>query len=172
MKKSKRATRIKDINPIIVIVAIIIIFSFIGYAALMQLSIANAELVLAWPGGVLEVEDNFIILGRNCTAIIAETSKERAQAIEMGLHNIIPVRPTTYDTVAQVLKSYNITLDRVELQRYDGTYYYADAIFTSKDKQLRLDIMPSDGIALALRTNASIFINKTLLDSIGENICL
>lgn len=120
---------------------------------------------------VLRVVDNTIIIGHGCKAIIADTSPERARNILLGMKGIIPERPTTHDTIVQILKSFNITLEKVVLEKFDGNYYYAFGFFRSKGKLLKLDIMPSDGIAIAVRTGSPIYINKTMLDEIGKNIC-
>lgn len=120
---------------------------------------------------VLSVSGTTIIIGNNCTAIIAETSPERAQSIAMGLEKKMGVRPNTHDTISQILKSFNITLESVRLERFDNRFYYSDMYLRSKDKLLKLDAMPSDAIGIALRMNASILINKTMLREIGKNIC-
>ncbi|MEM5785581.1 MAG: DUF151 domain-containing protein, partial [Candidatus Aenigmatarchaeota archaeon] len=149
---------------------IILFLGVFSFALLIQNKPSN-ELIKVWPGGILEVDGNKIILGINCTAIVAETSSERAENIQLGLNKIISKRPSTYDTFYEVLKSFNITLERVELLYFDGKYYYADAVFKSKDKQLRIDLMPSDAIGLAVRADAEIYVNKSLLYEIGKDIC-
>ncbi len=120
---------------------------------------------------VLKIVGNTVIIGHGCMAIVAETSPERARNILLGMEGIIPERPTTHDTIVQILKSFNITLEKVILERFDGNYYYAFGYFRSKNKVLKLDLMPSDGIAIAVRVNAPIYINKTLLEKVGKNIC-
>ncbi len=120
---------------------------------------------------VLRVSGDSIIIGNNCTAIIATTSAERAQSIEQGLGGIMGERPNTHDTVVQILKSFNITAEAVKFNGYDGRYYYSDLILRGDSKALALDMMPSDAIAIALRANATIYINKTLLAQIGKRIC-
>ena len=44
-------------------------------------------------------------------------------------------------------------------------------ILSKDNKVLRLDMKPSDGIAVAVRTDSPIYINATMLDEIGQNIC-
>ncbi|NOZ81617.1 MAG: bifunctional nuclease family protein [Candidatus Micrarchaeota archaeon] len=123
------------------------------------------------PANVLDVRENTIIIGNNCTAIVAETSPERAYNILLGMEKIVPERPTTHDTIAQILKSFNITVLRLTLDSYDGRYYYSSLYLSGGRKILRLDVMPSDGIAIALRTGAEILINSTLLKEVGVTIC-
>lgn len=120
---------------------------------------------------VLRVSGDSIVIGNNCTAVVATTSPERAQSIEQGLNGITGERPNTHDTIAQILKSFNITAEAVKFNYFDGRYFYSDMIFRSNSKVLTLDMMPSDAIAIALRTNTTIYINRTLLAQIGKKIC-
>ncbi|MDD5416778.1 MAG: bifunctional nuclease family protein [Candidatus Aenigmarchaeota archaeon] len=119
----------------------------------------------------LQIQDNTIVIGYDCKAIVAETSPERAYAIQLGLENKIDKRPVTHDAFVETLESFNITLEAVKINRYDGNYYYSDMIMSNSDKVLSLDTMPSDAIAIAVRLKAPIYINSTLLDEVGENIC-
>jgi len=161
ISKRKRVSRL----PLIVFL-IIILFSFLSIALV---NLINFEDYLI--ANVLEVSGNTIILGNNCTAIVAQTSPERAHSIEIGKKGIIEQRPNTHDIFAQTLKSFNITLEQVTIDNFEEGIYYANLHLISGNKFLELDVKPSDGIALALRTNSSIYINKTLLQEIGKNIC-
>jgi len=159
--KRKKASRL----PLIVFL-IIILFSFMSIALI---NLINFEDYLI--ANVLEVSGSTIVLGNNCTAIIAQTSPERAHSIEIGIKGIIEQRPNTHDIFAQALKSFNITLEQVTLDNFEEGIYYANLHFKSGNKFLELDVKPSDGIALALRMNSSIYINRTLLEDIGKDIC-
>jgi bifunctional DNase/RNase len=161
MSKRKKASRL----PLIVFL-ILVLYSFLSIA-LMDL--INFEDYLI--ANVLEVSENTIILGNNCTAIVAETSSERAHSIEIGMKGIIEQRPNTHDIFAETLKSFNITLEQVTIDNFENGIYYANLHLVSGNKFLELDVKPSDGIALALRMNSTIYINKTLLQEIGKNIC-
>jgi bifunctional DNase/RNase len=145
---------------------ILILLSFIAIAAINLID--TEDYVVA---DVLEVSDTTIVLGSNCTAIISNTSPERAQAIQTGIDGVIEERPNTYDIFKETLRSFNITLEYMTLDSYDDGIYYANLFLSSQDKILKLDVKPSDGIALALRTNSTIYINKTLLKELGSNIC-
>ncbi|MFQ6009801.1 MAG: bifunctional nuclease family protein [Candidatus Aenigmatarchaeota archaeon] len=120
---------------------------------------------------VLDIVDSTIILGHGCTAIIAETSPERAYSIALGLEGRIDMRPNTHDIFAQTLKTFNISLDSVTLDAFNGDFYTASMIMWTPEKMLKLDSKPSDAIAVALRTLTPIYINKTLLSERGEDIC-
>ena len=120
---------------------------------------------------VLEVQGSVVVLGKDCLAIVAETSPERAYSIELGIAGIIDGRPNTHDIFAETLRSFNISLEYVTLDNYEDGIYYANLVLKSDEKYLKLDTKPSDAIALALRTNSSIFLNQTLLEEIGQTVC-
>lgn len=141
------------------------VFMFVAY------SFVQTESENYVKADVLRIVGNTVIIGHGCKAIVADTSPERARNILFGMEGIIPERPTTHDTIVQILKSFNITLEKVVLEKFDGKYYYAFGYFKNKNKVLKLDLMPSDGIAMAVRTNSPIYINKTMLDKVGKNIC-
>jgi len=153
--------------PLIALV-LLVLSSIMAYAIVNLIEIDKSRYVVA---DYLNVSGTTVFIGNNCTAIVADTSQERAQSIEDGMKGIINERPNTHDTLVAVLKSFNITLDSVYMERFDGKYYYADLILRSKDKILKLDTKPSDAIALAVRTNSTIYINKTMLKEVGKNIC-
>jgi bifunctional DNase/RNase len=152
--------------------SIIVVLTVIGIAANQYYSLDGYTKV--WPGGVLEVIESTLIIGDNCTAIIADTTDERALGIADAIMNTSIPRPDTWTSWEASLKSFNITVDAVQMQRYDGKYYYADVLLrgmTDQEKVLRLDMRPSDAIALALRSGAPIYVNTTLLKEVGKNIC-
>jgi len=153
--------------PLITLV-LLILSSIMAYAIVNLIEIDKSKYVVA---DYLRVSGTTILIGNNCTAIVADTSQERAQSIDDGIKGIINERPNTHDTFVAVLKSFNITLDSVYIERFDGNYYYADLILKSGDKVLKLDTKPSDAIALAVRANSTIYINKTMLQEIGKNVC-
>jgi len=177
-KKTVKTSKTPPVTFVILVIVLIMVFTIIditeGYniISLIVNVISNLfeeeKYVVA---NVLEVAGNTIIIGNNCTVIVAETSAERAYSIDLGKRGVIEERPTTHDVFAEVLKSFNITLEHVQIDKFDGKYYYAYLYLMSGDKILRLDTKPSDAIALALRTDSNIYIKKSLLDEIGKDIC-
>ncbi len=160
-KITKKASRL----PLAVFL-ILILLSFVTIALVNLIDFE--EYLIA---NVLEVQGNVVLIGNNCTAIIAQTSPERAYSIEIGIKGIIEKRPNTHDIFAETLKSFNITLEHVTLDNFEEGIYYANLHLKSGNKFLKLDVKPSDGIALALRMNTSIYVNKTLLEELGKDIC-
>lgn len=161
MPKKERFSRLP-----LIIFFILVLFSFMTIAVINTLN--TEDYVIA---NVLQVDGTQVILGNNCTVIISQTSPERAYSIETGMRGIIEQRPDTYDIFAEVLRSFNITLEYVTLDNYVNGTYYANLHLVAGNKALTLDSKPSDSIALALRTNSTIYINKTLLREVGQNVC-
>jgi len=155
-------------KPEIPIVALIvlILLSIVSLAIISSIEASNYVVA-----DVLKIEGNVIAIGNNCTAIVAETSPERAYSIELGIKGVIEKRPNTHDIFAQVLKSFNLTLEHVTIDSFNDGVYYANLHLRSGNKVLKLDAKPSDSIALALRMNSTIYINKTMLQEVGRNIC-
>ncbi|MCD6477401.1 MAG: bifunctional nuclease family protein [Candidatus Aenigmarchaeota archaeon] len=120
---------------------------------------------------ITKVIGNTVIIGNNCTAIVAQTSPERAHSIELGLENKIEVRPNTHDVFVDVLKGFNITVESVTMDKYEDEIYYATMHLRRGNTILNIDLKPSDGIAIALRASAPIYIKKDLLEEMGQNIC-
>lgn len=109
--------------------------------------------------------------GDNCTGIIARTSNERAKSIELGLDNRIEVRPNTHDIYYETIKHFNISLEKIIVSTLRDNHYYAIMTFKQDNRILEIDSKPSDAMALALRTNSSIYMNKTLYNLRKESIC-
>jgi bifunctional DNase/RNase len=156
----------KDYRLLVPAVFVLVILSI---AAISAVNFINFDDYV--PVDILEVSGSTVVLGNNCTAIISETSPERAYAIETGQAGIIDQRPNTHDIFAETLKSFNISLEYVTIDSYEDGIYYANLYLNNDEKALKLDAKPSDCIAMALRTNSTIYINKTLLEEMGTNIC-
>ncbi|NIO44541.1 MAG: hypothetical protein GTN36_03240 [Candidatus Aenigmarchaeota archaeon] len=167
-KSSKRriSTREKASRLPLIVFLIVILLSFVSIALVNLIDFEDYLIA-----NVLEVSGNTVVIGNNCTAIVAQTSPERAHSIEIGVEGIIEQRPNTHDIFAQTLRSFNITLEQVTMDNFKDGIYYANLHLRSGNKFLELDAKPSDAIALALRMNSSVYINKTLLQEIGKNIC-
>lgn len=117
-------------------------------------------------------ESGFIFLSNDsCTGIVARTSIERAESMKLGLDKKIDLRPNNHDLFAETLNIFNITLEKVIIHKIEDNTYFSDMILIQNNKVLELDSRPSDAIAVALRTNSSIYIDKELFEERKEKIC-
>jgi bifunctional DNase/RNase len=91
-----------------------------------------------------------------------------ASAIHYALEGIEPPRPLTHDLFVSVLGELDVTLDRVVITEVREHTYYAELHLSTGDGEKVVSSRPSDGIALAVRTETPLFANETLLDEAGQ----
>jgi bifunctional DNase/RNase len=90
-----------------------------------------------------------------------------AAAISVALSGQAPPRPLTYDLMADLVERLGARIERVEVTELrDGTFL-AELAVTGPGGGHRLDVRPSDAIALALRTHAPLFVSDAVLDEAG-----
>lgn len=87
-----------------------------------------------------------------------------AWAIAMQLSGVSSKRPMTYDLLKRVIDSLDAVVERVEVTELRDQTFYAKVRLTCKGKGFEIDARPSDSIALALKTEASIFVNEELFN--------
>ena len=87
-----------------------------------------------------------------------------ARAIALAAQNVTPPRPFTHDLLIDVIEALDAELVRVEITELrDGTFL-AELEVSAADETHRISTRPSDGIALAVRRNAPIFVSSEVLD--------
>lgn len=86
-----------------------------------------------------------------------------AMAISMAINNLTPPRPLTHDLMLSLVDKLGFSVVAVEIVSVvDGTYY-AELVLGQGERQVRVDCRPSDGVALALRAKAGIFVAPEVL---------
>lgn len=89
-----------------------------------------------------------------------------ASAIIRKIENITVARPMTHDLVINLIKQTGYSLDRIEIQDVEKETYFASLILVDKEgKEIEVDSRPSDAIAVAIRTDAPIFVGAKVLAS-------
>jgi bifunctional DNase/RNase len=82
----------------------------------------------------------------------------QAQNILAGLHHERPPRPLSHDLMVGLLEAGGLVLERVVIHTIeDNTFRAVLKILRPEQPAIELDARPSDAIALALRTNSSIW---------------
>lgn len=87
-----------------------------------------------------------------------------ASAIASELEKVQFSRPMTHDLLKDVLKHVNVKVEKIEVTDLKDNVYYATIHMTGGEGPFTIDSRPSDAIALALRTNAPIFVESGVLD--------
>lgn len=91
-----------------------------------------------------------------------------AQSILFALEGVRTPRPITHDLIINLLKAFDVELDRVVINDLKNNTFYARIVMRKKDTLYSIDARPSDSIAIALRTSSSIFVAKRVLDESGQ----
>ncbi len=87
-----------------------------------------------------------------------------ATAIAYAQQGLVPARPLTHDLLRDVLQALDVQLQTVNITELRDGIFYADLIFSNGKE---VSARPSDSIALALRTGATIFASDEILDEAG-----
>lgn len=87
-----------------------------------------------------------------------------AAAIHSALEGIVPPRPLTHDLAVTVFEALGATLERVLITEVREHTFYAELHFRTATGQTIVSSRPSDAIALAVRADAPIFAEESLLD--------
>ncbi|HEY2689227.1 MAG TPA: bifunctional nuclease family protein [Streptosporangiaceae bacterium] len=87
-----------------------------------------------------------------------------ATAIAYAQQGLVPVRPLTHDLMRDILESFDVQLRTVNITALRNGTFFADLIFSNGKE---VSARPSDSIALALRTGATIFAADEILEEAG-----
>ena len=86
-----------------------------------------------------------------------------ATAIATEMEKIEFARPMTHDLSVNLLKKMEIKIPRIEISDLKDNTYYALITIKQGDRELTVDARPSDAVAIALRAEARIFVNESVL---------
>lgn len=88
-----------------------------------------------------------------------------ANAIALEIEKIEPQRPMTHDLLRNVIMECGLSATRVVVTDLLDNTFYAQIELTDADGEpMALDSRPSDAIALALRLDCPIFVERRVLD--------
>lgn len=90
--------------------------------------------------------------------------KFEANAICFILEGITPPRPMTHDLTKSILDTLDIKIISIVISNLKDNTYYAKIHLSSHGSEVVVDSRPSDGIALALRAGAPIFVSEDVLE--------
>jgi uncharacterized protein len=87
-----------------------------------------------------------------------------ANAIALQLENVTTPRPMTHDLLRNMISELDARVIRIVINDLRDSTFFAQIRVITGDKTLEVDARPSDAIALALRTEAPIFVAQSVLD--------
>jgi bifunctional DNase/RNase len=92
-----------------------------------------------------------------------------ASAIATELEKIPLARPMTHDLMKKMLVECGVRVERVEIRERRGHVFYATILLQrAAGKPVEVDARPSDAIALALRTGATIQVARSVIEALPD----
>ena len=90
-----------------------------------------------------------------------------AISIDIALRKETTPRPMTHDLLKSIMDNFAIDVDRILIDDLDEQVFYARLMLRNEGREIEIDARPSDCIALAVRTDAHIFIEQGILDKVS-----
>jgi hypothetical protein len=90
--------------------------------------------------------------------------KPEADAIALALGKVITPRPLTHDLVKNIFDGLKVKVTKMIITEIIDNTYYAAIHATDGQKEVIIDSRPSDAVAVALRMQAPIFVEDTVLE--------
>ena len=87
-----------------------------------------------------------------------------ANAIALRIEDIQTPRPMTHDLLCDLLDSLEANVEKIVVSDLKDNTYFAQIHLDVAGRHRQIDARPSDAIALALRTQAPIYVHQEVLD--------
>ncbi|MCX8094049.1 MAG: bifunctional nuclease family protein [Candidatus Goldbacteria bacterium] len=86
-----------------------------------------------------------------------------ADAILIALEDIPTPRPMPHELISNIFNTLNIRVERIVISEIKDNTFFARIHLLKDDKEYEIDSRPSDAIAIALRTDAPIFVTEKVI---------
>ena len=86
------------------------------------------------------------------------------EAIARALSHRNPPRPMTHDLIATILGRTGWHVQRVLIRGISGTTFLADLVLERDGETATIDSRPSDAMAIAVRSDAKIYVNPEVFE--------
>lgn len=101
---------------------------------------------------------------RRFSVLIGEAE---AQSIALRLNNTKPPRPLSHDLMNTIIRELHAKVVKVVIYEMVNDIFYAEIYLLHGETPVVIDARTSDAVALAVRSNAPIFINSDILEIVG-----
>jgi len=86
-----------------------------------------------------------------------------ANAIAMHMEKVVTPRPMTHDLIKGILESLAAKVQKVVVDKLIDNTFYATIYLSTAGREVQVDSRPSDAIAIALRTDAPIYVSQEVI---------
>lgn len=135
----------------------------------MEKSVVEVEVrnVLATSAG------SAVFIGNEEKVFVIYVDHAVGSAINMFLHGTPKPRPQTHDLFGDVMTALGAHVERVVINDFSDTVYYARLIIVAENelgdrKIVEVDARPSDSIALAVQAEAPIFVASHVWEAVED----
>lgn len=90
--------------------------------------------------------------------------KPEADSIALALGRVATPRPLTHDLIKNITDGLKVKITRIVVTEILDNTYYALIYLNDGKKETLIDSRPSDAVAVALRANAPIFIEDSIIE--------
>ncbi|MEE8582849.1 MAG: bifunctional nuclease family protein [Dehalococcoidales bacterium] len=90
-----------------------------------------------------------------------------ADAIAVKLQGVNVPRPLTHDLINSIIEVLGAKLDSIVVNDLKNDTFFAKIVLTVDGGQMEIDSRPSDALALAVRTDVSIYAEESVMDRAG-----
>jgi bifunctional DNase/RNase len=114
-----------------------------------------------------------VFLGNDEKVFVIYVDHSVGSAINMFLHGTPKPRPQTHDLFADVLVALGAKVERIVINDFSDTVYYARLIIGAENelqerKIVEIDARPSDSIALAVQAGAPILVATEVWEAVED----
>lgn len=86
-----------------------------------------------------------------------------AQSIAIVMEKINPPRPLSHDLMVTTFNALNVQLLDVFIYKFENGAFHAELTLQQGENQYKIDSRTSDGVALAIRTDAAIYTTEEIM---------
>jgi len=90
-----------------------------------------------------------------------------ADAIALKLQDVSVPRPLTHDLLRSVINTLGATVDHIVVSDLSNDTFFAKIVIQVNGDKVEIDSRPSDALALAVRTQAPIFADDSVVEKAG-----
>lgn len=90
-----------------------------------------------------------------------------AQSIAIIMEKMITPRPLTHDLFTTFCEGFSVDVKEINIYRLDEGIFYSEIVCQNEKATVRIDARTSDAVAIALRSECSIYTTKEILDKAG-----
>jgi bifunctional DNase/RNase len=113
-----------------------------------------------------------LFVGNEAKVFVITVEPAMGQVISMFLRETPKERPLTHDLIANILKGFSITVERVVITELRHSTYFARLILQQQNevarKLVEIDARPSDCLALAAAQKKPIFVAAPLFEQVED----